>query len=128
VEERRAHARRPARIRARVGASPELALPRALTVDISRGGVLLAFDEPVGLAIGHAVVLSLDLPSGHFHALGRATRAARGCGFRSYVAFTFERVHDGDLDDLCIQLDRLALDTADEPNTPGGGRDPIGDE
>jgi len=95
---------------ARVAASPEQRLPRAETVDISRSGLLLAFDEPVGFPVKHRLVVSLELPDGHFHALGHVTRVERGKDFRTYVAMSFLHAPPDELDELYSQLDSLDHD------------------
>jgi hypothetical protein len=82
-------------------------LPCAETVDVSRGGLLLAFNEPVGFPVGHRLVISLDLPDGQFHSLGHVTRADRGDDFRTYVAMEFDHLREHDFDDLSAQLDKL---------------------
>ena len=107
MDERRANERRPAKVIARVAASPEHRLPRAETVDISRGGLLLAFDEPVGFPLMHRLVISLELPNGHFHALGHVSRVERGDDFRTYVAMNFVHVRDEEFDELLSRLDTL---------------------
>lgn len=93
-----------------MAASPEQRLPRAQTVDLSRGGVLLAFDEPVGFPRTHRLVISLELPNGHFHALGHVSRVDRGDDFRTYVAMTFVHVRDDEFDELVSQIESLDHD------------------
>jgi len=118
VKERRANVRRMVKLPARVAASPEHCLPQAETVDISRGGILLAFDEPVGVPLLHRLVVSLELPDRCFYAIGRVTRAERGDDFRTYVAMTFLRMRDEDFDELIDQIDALddgASPTSDLP-------------
>jgi hypothetical protein len=107
VNDRRANCRRAVRIRARVAASPEQRLPRCEAVDISLGGLLLAFAEPVGFPVGHRLVISLDLPDGHFHALGRVARVDRGDDFRTYVAMSFMHVRPEDFDELMEQVNSV---------------------
>jgi hypothetical protein len=106
VEDRRSQVRRTLDVAARVAASPEQRLPRARCVDISRGGMLIAFDEPIVFPDGHRLVVSLDLPDGHFHALGVAVRTDRGDDFRTYVAMSFMSLRPEDYDELEAQLDR----------------------
>ncbi|MCU1391696.1 MAG: hypothetical protein JWM34_124 [Ilumatobacteraceae bacterium] len=89
-----------------MAAAPEERLPRARCVDISRGGLLIAFDEPVGLAVGHRLVVSLDLPDGHFHALAAVMRTERGADFRTYMAMEFVSMREDDFEELIEQLDR----------------------
>jgi hypothetical protein len=110
VDERRANARRTVKVSARVAAAPEQRLPRADTVDISRSGVLLAFDEPVGFPAMHRLVISLELPDGHFHALGHVTRVERGDDFRTYMAMSFVHVSEDEFDELLSRLDTLDHD------------------
>jgi len=110
VDERRGNPRRTVKLPARVAASPEERLPRAETVEISRGGVMLAFDEPVGFPLMHRLVVSLELPDGHFHALGHVARVERGDDFRTYVAMTFVHVPPDEFDELFSRLDLLEHD------------------
>ena len=112
---------------ARVAGSPEQRLPRAETVDISHSGLLLAFDEPVGFPVMHRLVVSLELPDGHFHALGHVTRVERGQDFRTYVAMTFVHAPHDELDELLRQLDSLDHDrprcrARADRRTPAGDR------
>jgi hypothetical protein len=111
------------KVSARVAASPEHRLPRAEAVDISRGGLLLAFSEPVGFPVGHRLVVSLDLPDGHFHSLGTVSRVERGDDFRTYIAMTFAHVRDEEWDELTDQLDLMQAErwsprgpSEDDPN------------
>ena len=110
MQERRGNSRRPVKLPARVAASPEQRLPRADTVDMSRGGLLLAFGEPVGFPVAHRLVVSLELPDGHFHALGHVTRVERGDDFRTYVAISFVNVRPEEFDDLFDRVDSLDPD------------------
>lgn len=105
MDERRAHPRRTVKLPACVAASPELRLPRAETVDISRDGVLLAFDEPVGFPLMHRLVITLKLPDGHFHALGHVSRVERGDDFRTYVALSLDDVSAEEFDELISHID-----------------------
>lgn len=114
VNERRAHPRRSAHIAVRVASSAEVPLPSALTVDVSRGGVLLAFAEPVGFAVGHRLLMSLDLRHGQFHALGQVARVERGDDFRTYVATEFVDIDTDDYDELTEQLSALEADVCRE--------------
>ncbi len=107
MNDRRANRRRAVRIKTRVAASPEQRLPRAEVVDISLGGLLLAFAEPVGFPVGHRPVISLDLPDGHFHALGNVARVDRGDDFRTYVAMSFIHVRPEDFDELMQQIGEI---------------------
>ena len=84
--ERRSHPRRTILIDGWTALAPESPLPRCATVDVSRTGLLLAFDEPVGLPIGHRVVVSLVLGDGRCHVVGSVCRVARGADFRTYAA------------------------------------------
>jgi len=67
----------------------EQRLPEESTVDISRGGLLLAFTEPVGFPIGQRIVVSIEFIDGTFHVMGVANRVERGTDFQAYVAMTF---------------------------------------
>jgi hypothetical protein len=105
VEERRTQVRRTLDVAARVAAAPEQRLPQARCVDISRGGLLMSFDEPIAFPGGHRLVVSLELPQGQFHALGTVVRTDRGDDFRTYVALRFLTVSAEDYDELEAQLD-----------------------
>jgi len=128
MQERRGDPRRTVTLPARVAASPEQRLPRAETVDISRSGLLLAFEEPVGFPVAHRLVVSLELPDGHFHALGHVTRVERGEDFRTYVAMNFVHAPHDELDELFNHLDSLDHDRArcrtraDRHSPPGDRR------
>lgn len=69
--------------------------------------MLIAFDEPIGFPMGHRLVVSLDLPNGHFHALGAIVRMQRGDDFHTYAAIQFLNVHPDDFAELSRQLDEL---------------------
>ena len=84
--ERRSHPRRTILIDGWTALAPELPLPACSTVDVSMTGLLLAFDEPVGLPLGHRVVVSLMLGDGRCHVVGSMCRVARGTDFRTYAA------------------------------------------
>ena len=115
------------KVTARVAASPEQRLPRAETVDISRRGLLLAFDEPVGFPLEHRLVITLELPDGHFHALGHVSRVERGDDFRTYVAMSFVHVRDEEFDELLGRLDSLDRDCVEPvPMTAGDHRMVVG--
>ena len=109
MDERRGNQRRTVKLLARVAASSEQCLPGAETVDISCGGVLLAFDEPVGLPVMHRLVVSLDLPDGHFYALGHVARVERGDDFRTYVAMAFDHMRTEEFDELINHLDSTGI-------------------
>src|SRR5215210_3347060 len=84
--ERRSHPRRTVRIDGWTALAPERLLPRCETIDVSMTGLLLAFDEPIGLPLGHRVVVSLMLDDGRCHVIGSVCRVARGTDFRTYAA------------------------------------------
>ena len=84
--ERRSHPRRTINISGWTALAPEQPLPRCATIDVSMTGLLLAFDEPVGLPLGHRVVVSLVLADGRCHVVGSVCRVARGTDFRTYAA------------------------------------------
>jgi hypothetical protein len=107
MEERRSSARRRLSIPATLAASPEHRLPQAETLDISLDGLLLAFAEPVGFPVGHRLVVSLQLPRGHFHALGNVVRVERGDDDRFYMAMAFTGLRPDDYAELEHQLDAL---------------------
>ncbi|MCU1391354.1 MAG: hypothetical protein JWL72_4692 [Ilumatobacteraceae bacterium] len=105
MEERRREPRRDLDLGVRVAAAPEQRLPRGRALNISRNGLLVAFEEPVGLPSDHRLVVSLDLGDGHFHALGRVVRTERGDDFRTYVAVEFVSFFQDDFDELTRRLD-----------------------
>jgi hypothetical protein len=84
--ERRSHPRRTVLIEGSTAVAPERVLPRCSTIDVSLTGLLLAFDEPIGLPVGHRVVVSLMLRDGRCHVVGSVCRVARGNDFRTYAA------------------------------------------
>lgn len=84
--ERRSHPRRSMRIDCWTAVAPEHPLPRCETIDVSMTGLLLAFDEPVGLRLDQRVVVSLVLGDGRCHVMGSVCRVARGTDFRTYAA------------------------------------------
>jgi hypothetical protein len=92
--------------------SPERSLPRATTVDIGRGGLLMAFVEPVGFVPGHRLLVTLPAVGFRFHAFGRVVRCERGADARVYVAIAFVDVSDGDFDELSQHLDELTNSAA----------------
>lgn len=69
--------------------------------------MLIAFDEPIGFPTGHQLVVSLDLPGGHFHALGAIVRMERGDDFHTYAAIEFLSMNFEDFAELSQQLDML---------------------
>jgi hypothetical protein len=88
-------------------AAPEHALPGARAVDISRGGLLMAFVEPIGFAPGDRMLVTLPDVGFRFHARGEVVRCERGTDFRTYVAMRFTDFDEDDFDDLCAHLDAL---------------------
>lgn len=89
----------------RIALAPEHRLPMGRTLNVSRSGLLVAFGEPVGVAPADRLVVSLELGTGHFHALGRVARCERGDDFRSYMALEFVRMSTEDYDELMRHLD-----------------------
>ena len=89
--ERRSHPRRTIRIHGWTALAPEHALPRCETIDVSMTGLLLAFDEPIGLPLGQRVVVSLMLDDGRCHVIGSVCRVARGTDFRTYAAIDLRK-------------------------------------
>ena len=92
MDERRRHPRHAIAVTARVASAAEQQLPSAQTVDISFGGLLLAFNEPIGFPVGHRLVVSLDLTDGHLHAIASVARVERGTDFRTYIAVEFSQL------------------------------------
>lgn len=114
MPDRRAHPRRPIHVRSFVAGSPESRLPRARTVDVSPGGLLLAFVEPVGMPVTSRLVVSLVLPDGRFHALGTVRRVERGDDHRTYVAMSFDDLSADEFVRLTEQFDAVRDDLAFE--------------
>ncbi len=83
-------------------------MPSASTVDVSRGGLLLAFTEPIGFTPGGDVLLSFDVDGEHLHLRATVVRAERGLDFRGYVAVQFVDPDDdtvGELYDRLVDAD-----------------------
>ena len=95
--ERRSHPRRTILIDGWTALAPEHPLPRCATVDVSRTGLLLAFDEPIGLLLGQRVVVSLMLRDGRCHVVGSVCRVARGTDFRTYAAIDLSRSDEDEI-------------------------------
>ena len=112
MDERRRHSRHAIAVTARVASAAEQQLPSAQTVDISFGGLLLAFDEPIGFPVGHRLVVSLDLAGGHLHAIADVTRIERGIDFRTYIALEFSQLREDEFEAVIEHLrDAGAADT-----------------
>ncbi len=73
--------------------------PAARVVDLSLGGALLSFTEPLGMIVDERVVVSL-VPDEPILLLGRVVRVARGTDFRTYVAVHFDDVQPGETERL----------------------------
>ena len=114
VNDRRAFGRRQIDVPVVAAASPEAVLPQARAVDISRGGLLMSFAEPLGFVPGHRMLVTVPPPvsddrfwsPGHsrFHALASVVRCDRGDDFRTYVAVEFVGLDDSDYDELCRRV------------------------
>jgi hypothetical protein len=105
VKERRAHPRRRLDTKVVAASAPECALPSARAIDISRGGLLMAFVEPIGFVAGDRMLVTLPDVGFRFHARGEVVRSERGTDFRTYVALRFTDFADEDYDELCARLD-----------------------
>jgi hypothetical protein len=92
--ERRQHPRQITRVPVRVASARESPLPSCGTIDLSEGGVLLAFEEPASFGPGLKVLLTLSLPTGRCHLIGAVRRVARGDDFRTYVAVELDNRWD----------------------------------
>ena len=86
--------------------------PAVRVVDISRGGALLRYDEPVGLQTDQRVVVSLAPSATAVMLLARVVRVARGTDFRTYIAVQFDDDQLTELDLLEQQLAELDRDAA----------------
>jgi hypothetical protein len=89
--------------------APERPLPSARAIDISRGGLLVAFVEPLGFTPGDRILVTLPDVGFRFHAYGSVVRCERGTDFRTYVAIEFVDVDEHDYDELCAHLDERSL-------------------
>lgn len=77
----------------RVTGGPEVPCPPGETVDVSAHGILVRLPAPGSpLCRGDRALLSLMLPDGALHLLGRATRSVRGDDGRWYVAVEVDEV------------------------------------
>ena len=74
--------------------------PSANIVDLSLGGALLSFDEPLGFLMDERVVVSIPPSDEPILLLGRVVRVARGTDFRTYIAVQFD-------EEQCNELERL---------------------
>jgi len=98
--ERRAHARTPVGCPGRVANVSEAAPATVEVIDISTGGALMAYAEPVGLLVGERVVVSVTLHRSPLMLLGRVGRIARGADLRTYVAVEFSENQDVEMEQL----------------------------
>ena len=114
MDDRRRHRRQVLNRSARVDTLSEQQLPEASTIDISLGGLLLAFDEPVGFALGDRLIVSIDFVDGPFHVVGAVNRVERGADFHVYVALAFSDLSDLDTTELDGHLRRCLGDTTGE--------------
>jgi hypothetical protein len=89
--------------------APERPLPSARAIDISRGGLLVAFVEPLGFLPGDHILVTLPDVGFRFHAFGSVVRCERGTDFRTYIAIQFNDVDEQDHDELCAHLDGRRL-------------------
>lgn len=107
MKERRCSARRPVDRDVIAALSPEQALPNARTIDVSRGGMLMAFVEPVGFLPERRMLVVMRVEDFRFNALASVVRCERGADFRTYVAVKFVDVYTTDYDELCERLDHV---------------------
>ena len=92
---------------ARLSNVTEAVPPAVDVVDVSRGGALLSYGEPLGLMVDERVVISMKAVEVTVMLLGRVVRIARGTDFRTYVAVHFDDDQCGELDLLDAELDRF---------------------
>jgi len=97
----------PISFRARVANVSETIPPEVDVVDVSLGGALVAYAEPVGLLDGERVVVSFVPVDAPVMLLGQVVRVARGTDFRTYVAVRFAEQQDDELTRLDGELERL---------------------
>ncbi len=98
--ERRAHPRTSVGCRGRVANVSEAAPAEVEVIDISIGGALMAYAEPVGLLVGERVVVSLTMHRSPVMLLGHVVRIAHGADFRTYVAVEFSANQDIEVEQL----------------------------
>jgi hypothetical protein len=116
--ERRAQPRTKVSWEARVANVSEAVPATVDVIDVSFGGALVAFCEPVGLLRDERVVLSLEPNGTPMMLLGRVVRVARGTDFRTYVAVQFSDNQDAELERLTAELDEL---NRIDSSAPGAG-------
>jgi hypothetical protein len=107
VRERRSCPRRGLDVEVFAAISPEMALPGARAIDVCRGGMLMAFAEPVRLLLEWRMLVSMRIADFRFHAIASVVRCERGADLRTYVAMKFVDVYETDYDELCERLDRV---------------------
>lgn len=88
----------------------ERTAPAVEVINASVGGVLVAYDEPVGVVADERVVISLTPPDrAGINLLGRVARVAHGTDFRTYVAVRFEETQIDEIDELERAIDAAAV-------------------
>ena len=117
--DRRSEARRSISIEIAGVAAAERPLPRCSTIDASSRGILVAFDEPVGLSIDDRILLSLALCDGRCHLLGSIRRVARGIDFRTYVAVDLSTACEEDVARLRAHYAQAARSGKASADAPG---------
>lgn len=105
--ERRAHPRTTISFRARLANVSEAIPPEVEVIDVSLGGALVAYPEPIGLHLDERVVISLCPVDAPVILLARIVRVARGADFRTYVAVQFAEQQDDEVARLDAELERL---------------------
>ena len=98
--ERRRHSRVGTELEARMASTTEAIRPTARIVDLSLGGALLSFAEPLGLLLEERVVICIPPEDEPIMLLGRVVRVARGTDFRTYVAVHFDEDQPRELERL----------------------------
>lgn len=98
--------------------------PEVEVIDVSLGGALVAYDEPVGLLVGERVVVSLVPVDAAVLLLGRVVRVARGADFRTYVAVQFAEEQADELDRLAAELGHLRRARLTDAPRPAGHQRP----
>lgn len=112
VLDRRRSPRTPVHLPVSVSKGPETPCPPSETVDLCRHGILVRLAmaaQPV--TTGERVLVSLELPDGSLHLLGRTTRCLRGVDDHWYLAVDFNEVEPLDR----TRLDRLIESTGPLP-------------
>ena len=104
--ERRRYPRVSSTMSARASNLSEAVSPPVSVIDVSLGGVLVAYAEPAGLVVDDRAVVCFELSIGTAVLLGRGGARCAGTDFRTYVAVQFADGQDEEVDRLAEELRR----------------------